>query len=251
MQPQEALEPIYSPGDRDKAVYRIAQIATAARIGTALSYDAMRELINFQLSDDWKALGYTRWVDFLEHSQISPMTATQYYDRKKVFEKENSMVWDKLTDKGIPLYLRQRLPAGSVEVTDTSIVIRNGDGETTSFSLAEANRTQIIETVKTLVSSLEEKTKTIEQGRADIRKWKERALDAEDNPSAAAGSAVTDFDKAHMAACGILSALAEEIDKLRPEACQAYLDGSFNLLAIQYQQVNNALCDKLELETLD
>jgi hypothetical protein len=207
----------------------------------------MRELIEFEKSDGHIALGHNRWVDFLETSEYSPMTKNQYYDRKDVFEKENPDVWDRLTDLGIPISLRKRLPEGAFEIKGDSIVITGEDGSTQSVGLADANRTQVIETIKILHDSILEKTKKLAKGKDDYRKLKEKYLESEES----GGSAISPIDKAHMVACGALSALADQLADLTRENCQTYLDGPFNLLITQMQRVNNGLCEKLELESLD
>lgn len=242
MTPEHAIMPLPSSSDREKAVFRIAQISMAGRIGSAINAEAMKELIRFRADGEHVALGYKRFVDFLELSELSPMTKHQYYERKSVFEKENSLVWDQLTDIGIPIAIRKRLPQGTFEVQDDKIVIHGDEGDQT-LSLDAANRTQVIQAVKLLHKSLVEKQTQLEKGKEDYRKLKERFVEGDAEKRVM--PVVTAADKAHMAVCGSLVTLIDCIAALDRDATETYAEGSFLFLARQYQRLNEVIANNL------
>jgi hypothetical protein len=174
------------------------------------------------------------------------MTKNEFYKREEIFKNEGEHLFDLLNQMKVPIGLRKQLGSGNVTLDGDKVIVKDGENET---AIQLGDRTGLLEALSSLADANATKTKQLTKGKEDYRKLKEKFIDAEE--SGPNGSVISDLDKAHMVACGALSALTDELAKLKPANCQAYLDGPFNLLATQYQRINDSICEKLELESLD
>jgi hypothetical protein len=243
---QREFDAAKEAAERDAMLIMLGRAQASDSISVTLSAQVIRGLEFIEETKKYRTLGYERFTDFLKHCGLSNMTKNRYYDRKKLLDREGDPLFDVLTVSGIPISTRKLLADGDVRLDGDKLIVKIDDEE---VILEKSNFTGIASAITTLAASLADNRKKIEKGEADYRKLKEKFLEVEE--SAGSGSAIPDLDKAHMVACGAIAALVDEIAKLKPADCQAYLDGPFNLLATQYQRINDAICDKLELESLD
>lgn len=165
---------------RERAIFVLGGIRATGKIAAALDADAIKGLILFQEQKGHEALGFDRFADFLNDSELSPMSKRQFYDRKDLLEKEGDVVFDLLNDLGVSIRKRKLLGKGNVEIDANAetVIIRDGD-EKTAIELRD--RTRILETLSALADANADKSAKIErlQEKAERHEDKVRELYAE------------------------------------------------------------------------
>lgn len=135
---------------RDRAMFVLGGINIAGKVAAALDSDAIKALITFQEEKMHEALGFETFVQFLNDSEYAPMSKTQFYDRKAILEKEGERLFDLLTELGVSIRKRKLLGKGNVEISGDSVIVRDGDEEST---IDIKDRARLIEVVTTIVDA--------------------------------------------------------------------------------------------------
>jgi len=99
----------------------------AIAISTNLTAQTIRALEHFQAEGQYKSLGYTTFVDFLEKSEYSPMSKRQYYDRLALIREHGDEIFDLLTSVGISVRASKMLGKGEIAIKGDCLVV--GDKE--------------------------------------------------------------------------------------------------------------------------
>lgn len=202
-----------------------------------LSAEAIRGIERIETEQLFLDMGFPTFTDFLQSDHCF-IGKNAYYARKELLHKEGVHLYDVLNGLDISMRKRKQLGKGTLELDEdgTTLVITDTDER-----ISVNDRERLLEVLRITVDSNKEKDLKIEKGEADFNRERERRLALEDGLVATNGSAIPDLDKAHMVACGAVAALADEITRLSKPACQQYLDGPMNLLATQYQRLNDAI----------
>lgn len=158
---------IAAHADREKqtSVFILGGIRVADRIAASLSSEAMRALLRFQEEERYKTLGFATMVDFLNESELSPMTKHQFYDRKALLEKEGDQVFNLLNDLGVSVRQRKLLGKGNVQIDGETVLVTT-DGEETAIELTD--RTRILETLTALADANADKTKKLDKQKSQL-----------------------------------------------------------------------------------
>lgn len=203
------------------------------------SAEAIRGIGRIEDEQLFLDMGFPTFTDFL-NSDDCFIGKNTYYTRKDLLDKEGVHLYDILNGLDISMRKRKQLGKGTLELDEdgTTLIITD-----TEERVSVNDRERLLELLTITVDSNREKNAKIEKGEADIRRLKEKLFDAEAESSPR--SAIPDLDKAHMVASGAVAALADEISRLDARDAQQYLDGPMNLLAIQYQRLNDALARTL------
>ena len=102
---------------------RIKQTDTIAdAIASNLYSQTILALERFQEDKLYKALGYDRFDDFLEQDEMSPMSKSRFYERRKLIAGNGPEVFDLLTAVGISVR-SQKMLAGEVAIRGDKLVI--------------------------------------------------------------------------------------------------------------------------------
>ncbi len=229
--------PVSRVDDDAKAWKLLGSITTLQTMGQNLAQmceaEAIRGLEQIEELELFRAMGYKTFVDFL-NSDHCFIGKNAYYTRRELLHKEGEQLYDVFNGLEISMRKRKLLGKGSLEIDGNDLVFTETDER-----VPLTDRKRLLEILTIAVDANVEKTAKIEKGEADIRRLKEKLFDAETESSPR--SAIPDLDKAHMVASGAIAALADEIARLDERACQAYLDGPMNLLATQYQRLNDEI----------
>lgn len=203
------------------------------------SAEAIRGIERIENENLYLAMGFSTFAEFLESDDCF-IGRTSYYERRDLLRKEGPSLYDVLNGLDISMRKRKQLGKGTLELDEdgTTLIITD-----TEERVSVNDRERLLELLTITVDSNREKNAKIEKGEADIRRLREKLFDAETESSPR--SAIPDLDKAHMVASGAVAALADEISRLDARDAQQYLDGPMNLLAIQYQRLNDALARTL------
>ncbi|MEZ5421822.1 MAG: hypothetical protein R2682_01850 [Pyrinomonadaceae bacterium] len=157
--------------EADRVMYALGGINVANRVAAALDTEAMRSLIRIEEDKLYRSLGFETFVDFL-NSDLSPVSKSQFYERKALLDKEGDALFNLLTEAGVPLRSRKLLGRGSVEVADDALII-HADGETQE--IAVDNRRAMLDALSALADAnavkaakLERQADTIAQHDAKV-----------------------------------------------------------------------------------
>ena len=157
--------------DRDRALLLLGGFKTAARIAVAINSEIMRSLELFQKEGIYEAFGYDRFAQFLDECEHSPMSKTQYYERKSLLDKEGDQMFNLYSELGISIRKRKLLGKGNVEIDGDNVIIHGSDGEDSIVNIDDTAR--LMEIVTAVIDSKVEQSIKIE------RLEKEKKADAE------------------------------------------------------------------------
>lgn len=197
--------------------------------------EAIRGLEQIEEQELFLYMGFDTFTDLLQSDHCF-IGKSAYYERRELLHKEGEQLYDVFNGLEISLRKRKLLGKGSLEIDENDLIFTE-----TGERVALTDRKRLLEILAIAVDANVEKTAKIEKGEADFNRERERRLALEDGLVATNGSAIPDLDKAHMVASGAVAALADEISRLDARDAQQYLDGPMNLLAIQYQRVQDEL----------
>lgn len=167
----ELLSDEFKQKRRDNALLILGGIRVADKIANSISSQVMNALITFQSEQMYLTLGFDNFVDFLEKSEVSPMTKNQFYKRKEIYELEGGKLFDLMNEIGVSLATRKLLSAGNYDaVTIEGDMLKIGD-ETADLSNARLVRSLIesyAEDCKRLNSESEKKQIKLEKAEKQI-----------------------------------------------------------------------------------
>jgi hypothetical protein len=139
---------------------QIRRDAAMRFLGGAMALDRLKEHLSSQVISAimaveehnlYKEFGFERFADFLDKSELSPMSKSQFYRLKELYVKEGPANYDLLTEWNVPLSTRKLLTA-----TDIDIVIEGDEvviGGEERVNIAESR------TIKAIIEKLvKEKT---------------------------------------------------------------------------------------------
>lgn len=139
--------------DKDRlirAATLMGGIRAVNRVAENLSAQTMAALIEFQKEDLHEIYGFSRFVDFLEESEYSPMSKNEFYKRKDIFEAEGLKLYDAFNEAKIPLSTRKLL----LEKNDIPIYV---DGDNLIVGETEtpiSNNSEIKQLVQDLAAEI-------------------------------------------------------------------------------------------------
>lgn len=151
-----------------KALLVLGGIRAADRIAQNLSSQVMSVLITFQDEKLHESLGYSRFADFLDQSEYSPMSKNDFYRRKDIYESEGAQLYDTFNEMKIPLATRRLL----AEAKGTEIVIEGDKLIIGDQEIARTETETIKEVVKSLAAEIRDSKQSVEKKDAEIEKLK-------------------------------------------------------------------------------
>jgi hypothetical protein len=163
------LETAQNRDDAIKKIMLVGGIKAVKTLAEASYLQVMLALKNFQETEGYKAFGYDKFDVFLDDSPHSPMSKSQYYERKKVLDIEGGDVFELLNSISIPISTRKALKKGEIAVEGEYVIV--GDEE---IPLTETQRIKTI--LKTLSDRTAQQKQAIEKGKAEL-KAKTKQLD--------------------------------------------------------------------------
>ena len=100
---------------RDNALMILGGIRVADKIATSISSQVMNALITFQDERMYLNFGFDNFVDFLQNSEVSPMSKGEFYKRKEIFEAEGEKLFDLMNEVGVSFATRKLLSSGNYD----------------------------------------------------------------------------------------------------------------------------------------
>lgn len=163
---------------------RIRQNDTVSRaVASNLDAQTIRALEHFQQERMYEALGYETFVDFLNQSEYSPMSKSQYYERLALMREHGDEVYDLLTSVGIPVRAQKLLGKGEVAIRGDALVIGDQEISLESSGLVKQIITEFVDEarerdrkIETQARKIEDLERTLDVGRDELAQL-ERALD--------------------------------------------------------------------------
>ena len=199
----------HDEASRFRALMVLGGVRAVDRVTQNLSSQVMNALIAFQKEDMHELLGYSRFADFLDQSEYSPMSKSDFYRRKEIFETEGAEIYDAFNSLKIPMSTRKLLAnssAGEISIDGNEIVI--GDERADLSDLPT-----IKELIKTLADESRQLTETGEKNKKHFEKLKEQITTGQKEydelrRSIDAAQTGTPYEQALMKAIGALIKLA-------------------------------------------
>lgn len=151
-----------------RAMFVLGGVAIANKVATSLNSEAIKALITFQEQKMHEALGFDRFVEFLDQSEYSPLTKAQFYERKAILEKEGDALFDLLTELGMSIRKRKLLGKGNIELVGDKLIVHDGD-EVTEISISD--RSTILAAITSLADANAEKSIKLDRQKEKIDKY--------------------------------------------------------------------------------
>jgi hypothetical protein len=242
---------------KSRALFALGGIKAADQIASsifsAISSQSMKALDFFQKEKMYLDLGYETFVDFLQNSEFSPMTKSQYYERKNLISNEGEVVYDYLNSIGLSVSVRKLLTENNgkeISIEGDYFVVGEEKIEMKESSSIKNLLLEIANDNRKLKEENKKQAEKLEKGKGDFDRLKQRLSEAE-NSTATADYSKNPVEKMNAIALGGLSGLADELKKASLVDCQYFTDSNLRLLVSQFQRVQEVLCKKLAVESAD
>jgi len=206
-----------------------AMFAVAEQFSSHMNAAGLRALAHFAEVEGYRQFGFDRFDEFLSKSPYSPLTRSQYYERKALLDREGDAVFDMLNTLRVPAAARKCLSDGSVQVDGDEIVI--GDNR-----IPATDRDAVLEVVNTLTAKVKTQAATIERGKKDLREAKKRA----NSGSLAAQLDANPHERSLSLALAALAGLKTQAAGLSDEEAAAVRDNVMSLLRGAWGEIREA-----------
>ena len=188
------LQTVHTSEREQKSLIRLGAVGAIGQLAQTLSAQTIRALQTVRDDKDFEALGFTRFDDFLDESDVSPMSYRQFYDREKLLEKEGDHLFDLMNSLKLTHRQRRLLGAGHVQIDDkkgTVIIVTGEDLEEETEEIELTDRTRLLQTLSALADQaamLNVKTTKqrvqIQKGEEQVEDLKKKLDDAKNRPGA-------------------------------------------------------------------
>ena len=209
VEPEELPEIILS--ERDEVLVWLGRVQATDRIAETLRGEMLRALIAVEEQKKYKRLGFKTFAEFLEKSDLSPLTRNQYYDRRKLLDKEGEKLFDLYPSIGISMRTRKLLGEGNVSYDGENLTVRNGNLELTyhrdDFNRAAEIITAIADSRADTTRKLEKTELALDKAMDDNADLKKKIEDVKASKYGDAGNAA---DRALIVAISSVTGLAKE-----------------------------------------
>lgn len=218
---------------RDQAMQMLGAAKYADHLRAKSASHVIQFLMTVEEEKIYRDYGFERFVDFLQNSELSDISKSQYYKLRELYLKEGPEQYDWFTAWRIPLVTRQLLESGDIVVEGDEVVIGGEErvplGEQKVIkSIIEKlvnEKRDIADDLHKAERKAEEKDAKIKQGEADYKEL-DRNLEAlrKRNP----------FDRAFGELVISFAALHEQIGHLDDARRAAVGAESLKLIASLY-----------------
>lgn len=174
------------------SLLKIGAVGAIGRLSQNLSAQTIRALQTVRDEKHFEALGFTRFDDFLDESEYSPMSYRQFNDREKLLLAEGDQVFDLLTQLKLSQKQRKMLGAGHIQIDETKgtvLIVTGEDLEEEVEEIELTDRTRLLQTLSALAdqnSLLNVKTnrqrEQIEKGVQETERLRKQVDEAKNKP---------------------------------------------------------------------
>lgn len=235
----EAAE-AWDESKRQTSLMLLGGIHVARNMSVAISSEVLRALAEYGKGGHYRALGYKTFADFLNNSEYSPMSKSQFFEKHKFLQNEGAENFDLLNALNIPVRKRRLLAKGNVEIEGNEVIVKDGDTETT---IEITDRDRLLETLSALADANAEKSKKLEKGEQDFKKAKDRIRELEDAP-AGAGGKLSQGEQLAATALSSLAGLCAWMESATMIDVSAFIQRDLNLFAGQYKRMFAVIAEK-------
>jgi hypothetical protein len=186
---QNITTSLMANADKDserKALLRLGAVGAIGRLAQNLNAQTIRALQDVRENKDFEALGFSRFDDFLNESEIAPMTYRQFYDREKLLLQEGDHVFDLMNSLKLSHKQRRLLGAGHIQIDEakgTVIIVTGEDLEEETEEIELNDRTRLLQTLSALADQaalLNQKNskqkQQIERGENQVEELKKNSM---------------------------------------------------------------------------
>jgi hypothetical protein len=206
-----------------------AMLLVSKQFAAHIDAASIRALAHFADIEGYKQFGFDRFDDFLSKSPYSPMSRSQYYERKSLLDKEGDAAFDLLNTLRVPAAARKLLSEGKVQVEGNEVVI----GES---RIPVTDRDAVLEVVSTLAEKSKSQADIIERGKEKVKELKKKV--GEGKLAGLLGS--NPHDDALKLALVALTGLKTQAAGLSDDEAAAVRDNTMNLLRAAWSDLREA-----------
>lgn len=148
----ESVSLMHTEQNRDRALMMFGAVGAINHIAKSLSAQTIRGLQKMREEKIFEAFGFTRFDDFLDGYENSPMSYRQFYDREKLLEKEGDELFDVLNDLRMSHRARKLLGSGNVALEGNTVIVKtmNDDGDEIEEEIQIDDKTRLLQTLSAL-----------------------------------------------------------------------------------------------------
>jgi hypothetical protein len=165
--------------DKEDVIFLMGELTSPPKIADRIHSCTLQGWIQFQEQGLYLKLGYENFNDFLTNHPKSPMSRSQFYEKKKLLLKEGAPLFDLFNRKGISERKRKLLREGSIEVHGDKVVIRQ-DGNDQNIEIDLNDNDALVETLTEVVDQNAVQKSTIKRDK-EFRGRAEKKIEALNN----------------------------------------------------------------------
>lgn len=135
-----------------KQLVRLGMVAGVGRVAQTLNAHTIRALQGIREEKDFEALGFSRFDDFLNESELAPMTYRQFNEREKLLKQEGDEIFDMLNHLRFSHRQRKLLGSGNVELEGDLVIVtsKNEFGDEIQEEIQINDRDRLLQTLSAL-----------------------------------------------------------------------------------------------------
>ena len=209
-------------GEREqKSLIRLGAVGAIGQLAQTLSAQTIRALQTIRDDKDFEALGFKRFDDFLDESDVSPMSYRQFNDREQLLKKEGDQLFDLMNSLKLSHRQRRLLGAGHIQIDDkkgTVTIVTGEDLEEEVEEIELTDKTRLLQTLSALADQAamlnikaSKQKQQIERGENQVEELKKKLDEVKNRPGT-----VSIFDM-FMAVCRTLDAMTAMVKDANDE----------------------------------
>lgn len=241
----------------DRALVMTGEIKAANGIERSLQKQKIKALQAFRDGKEFEALGFTRFDDYLNNFEYSPMTYRQFNEQEKLLLKEGDDLFQAFTLAGMPISKRLLLGKGDVVIDGDTVIVthqtvkykKDSAGkdvenvESHEERIPVADREGLLQAITALTERTNKQSKKLADQKRRLKAGEE---DFDKLKRAKSVKAVRDeIDEA----CGVAVAALGDLDRLitgaDPGRVGWFIKNNYPYLAARYALLSSTLTEKL------
>lgn len=174
----ETLEAAQKQASMSDALQLLGAIRATQSLGSSITAQSFRALIQFRDAKGHEALGFDRFDDFLNEFPTSPMSKSQFYERLHAIEREGDTLFDLLNTLRVPLATRKQIREGEIRVEGELLLLGSNDKQV-EIPLADSRAVagvirDLAETTASQAVKIAKQQEKIKKGSEELKNQKKR-----------------------------------------------------------------------------
>lgn len=229
---------------RDQANQVLGGLAAISTLNKMIGSQTLRGWQRFFEEEMHMTLGYKDISHFLSEAPQSPMTKSQWYERRIVLETEGDNTFDLLNSIRIPISARKALPPSAFEVRDNMLCVTDDKGQEFEVPLSDTKRVKSI--INNIAREHSEAKKKLEQEAKKTEALSNRVKELSDAKPKLSNELATPHGEALLFALTALKNLTDKASDLTDDEAIAQRGNTLELIGVQMTELHAAYRFSLE-----